>query len=78
MTGTSLVLFIPYGPPAPRRQLAPPAATAELIELVPMPVPPSRPDPARLAAARVYAATQSRRCAPVLRPTRGRIVDLAG
>ena len=33
---------------------------------------------ARFDAARVYAATQSRRTAPVAAPHKGRIIDLAG
>lgn len=37
---------------------------------------PSRID--RRDAARIYAATQSRRTAPVAVPAKGRIVDLAG
>lgn len=46
--------------------------------LIPVETSRSTPGIDRRDAARIYAATQSRRTAPVAMPTKGRIVDLAG
>ena len=79
MSGTSLALFIPYGAPVLRRQALPALTAPEPIRLEPLPRPTApAPDASRLAAARLYAATQARRCAPVARPSRGRIIGVVG